>query len=122
MNFVKEAVVNDNNASCSKGLKFLGVPIIGTDGKLLNGEHVLSDGTVARFVDGFLDGNTYDEKGNVIGTVPALEYEFGGAEYWEKGLLHGFPAVSQVFGSVEEDWERGQIVKLRQKGELKSFS
>ena len=38
MNTIKAIKTNDNNQSCSRAKQFIGVPIIGRDGKLLNGE------------------------------------------------------------------------------------
>lgn len=103
MNSVKEIKTSDNNASVSRALQFIGVPIVDAQGKLLEGEVTLSDGTLARFHEGFLDGQGF----------PALEYEYGGREYWTKGFPHGYPAVIQNFGYTEEDWEHGQILCIR---------
>lgn len=96
MNTIKSIRTNDNNASCSRAKNFIGVPVIDADGKLLNGEFKYKfndeeEETVCRFVDGFLDGNVYDKDGNVVETLPALEYSFGGKEYWTKGSCNGRP-------------------------------
>ncbi len=118
MNSIKQIETNDNNASSSRCLQFIGVPIVDSDGKLINGERKLSDGTIARFVNGYLDGNIYDENGKIIEERPALEYEYAGCEYWTKGQPHGYPAVSQAFHTIEEDWEHGQILAIRNEVEL----
>ena len=72
------------------------IPIIDSDGSLLNGEKQLANGTIIRCVDGFIDGNIYDSRGEVLYTYPAIEHELG-KEYWTKGLPHGFPAISFFF-------------------------
>ena len=118
MNSVKQIETSDNNASSSRCLQFIGIPIVDAEGKLLNGEIKLSDGTIARFVNGYLDGNTYDQNGKKIGEKPALEYEYEGTEYWTKGKPHGYPAVSQAYHTIEEDWEDGQIRAIRNESEL----
>lgn len=122
MNSIKEIKTSDNNASSSRCLQFIGIPVIGSDGKLLNGEKKLSDGTIARFVDGLLDGNIYDQKGKIVEQRPALEYEYEGTEYWTKGKPHGYPAISQAYHTIEEDWEDGQIVAIRNEMELEEIN
>lgn len=123
MNTIKSIRTNDNNASCSRAKNFIGVPVIDAVGKLLNGEFKYKfndeeEETVCRFVDGFLDGNVYDKDGNAVETLPALEYSFGGKEYWTKGMPDGFPAVIQNFGYYEEDWKNGTIQEIRNEVEL----
>ena len=39
MNQIKAIKTNDNNQSCSRAKQFIGVPVVGKDGKLLNGEY-----------------------------------------------------------------------------------
>lgn len=121
MNTIKEILTDDNNASGSRCLQFIGVKVIGADGKLLNGEQKLSDGTLVRFVDGLIDGHIYDESGNSIEERPALEYEYEGTEYWTHGKPHGYPAVSQAFHTIEEDWENGQIRAIRNEMEIEKI-
>lgn len=108
-----EIETNDNSISTSRGLHFMGVPVIDGDGKLIEGERKLKDGTTVRFHNGLIDGNVYDGNGEVIGNVAAFEYENGGKEYWSKGYPHGYPAVIQGTGIIEEDWENGNIRKIR---------
>ena len=62
-------------------------------------EKTFSDGTIVRFVNGYIDGNIYDHFGNVIYTHPAIEYP-GGQEYWTKGYPHGLPAI-QFFDVID---------------------
>ncbi len=126
MNQIKAIKTNDNNQSCSRAKQFIGVPVVGKDGKLLNGEYRFKfeneeEETVCRFVNGFLDGNIYDEKGKVLEKLPALEYSFGGTEYWTKGAPDGFPAIVQNFGYYEEDWQNGTIQEIRNEIELESI-
>ena len=65
-----------------------------------------------------MDGNFYDSDGNIIERLPALEYGFGGTEYWTKGTPDGFPAIVQNFGYYEEDWENGRILEIRNEVEI----
>ena len=114
-NILREIDTNDNSASNSKCKNFIGVKIYGKDGKPMNGEVTLNDGdgTIVRFVDGFIDGNVYDKENNIVEQKPALVYSHGGCEFWTKGKPHGYPAVVQNFGYHEEDWENGQIKNIR---------
>lgn len=123
MNTIKAIKTNDNISSCSRAKNFIGVPIIDENGKLLNGEIIYKfrdeeEDTICRFVDGFLDGNIYDENGSVLEKRPALEYGFGGKEYWTKGFPNGFPAIIQNYGYYEEDWQNGTIQEIRNEVEL----
>ena len=126
MNTIKSIKTNDNEDSCSRAKQFIGIPIIGKDGKLLNGEvKYRFDGEeediVCRFRNGFLDGNVYDSDGKIVEVRPALEYAYGGTEYWTKGFPHGFPAVQQNFGYYEEDWNAGTIQEIRNEVEIESL-
>lgn len=126
MNTIKSIRTNDNQQSCSRAKQFIGVPVVGTDGKLLNGEYKFKfeneeEETTCRFVDGYLDGNVYDKDGKVLEQKPALEYSFGGTEYWTKGVPEGYPAISQNFGYYEEDWDMGTIQEIRNEIEEVSF-
>lgn len=126
MNTIKSIRTNDNNSSSSRAKQFINVPVIGADNNLLNGEYKYKfkgeEETVCRFVEGFLDGNIYDDKGNIVERRPALEYGFGGVEYWTKGCPDGFPAIIQNFGYYEEDWKNGQIQEIRNEVELEELS
>lgn len=126
MNSISVIKTNDNIQSCSRAKQFIGIPIVGKDGKLLNGEFKFNfeneeEPTVCRFVNGLLDGNIYDSGGKIIGSQPALEYSFGGTEYWTKGFPEGFPAIVQNFGYYEEDWTNGIIQEIRNEVELVSL-
>lgn len=76
---------------------------------------------LCRFVNGLLDGNIYNKNGKLIEQRPALEYSFGGTEYWTKGAPVGFPAVIQNFGYYEEDWANGTIQEIRNEVEFVSL-
>ena len=123
MNTIKSIRTNNNEYSCSRARQFIGVPVIGKDGKLLNGEIKYrfeneEEDTICRFRDGLLDGNIYDESGNLLEKRPALEYGFGGTEYWRNGVPDGFPAIVQNFGYYEEDWQNGKIQEIRNEVEV----
>lgn len=113
MNAVKVITLVKNESSKSRGLQFIGIPVIGTDGKFLEGKVVLQDGTEAFFHNGLLDGNVYDKNENITEKRPALIYENGGFEYWEKGCPNGFPAIYQDLGLYEEDWGDGKLKEIR---------
>lgn len=118
MHAIKAIITHDNEQSCSRAKQFIEVPVIGKDGKLLNGEFKFKfegeiEATVCRFVNGYLDGNIYDTDGNQVGMLPALEYSFGGKEFWTKGRPDGYPAIIQNEGCYEEDWENGIIQEIR---------
>lgn len=126
MNTIKAIQTNDNNSSCSRAKNFIGVPVIGTNGKFLNGEYKYQfeneeEETICRFVNGFLDGNIYAPDGSIVKRRPALEYGFGGMEFWEKGAPEGSPAVIQNFGHYEEDWSNGRIQEIRNEIEILSM-
>ena len=126
MNTIKSIRTNNNEDSCSRARQFIGVPVIGKDGKLLNGEIKYrfeneEEDTICRFRDGLLDGNIYDESGNLLEKRPALEYGFGGTEYWRNGTPDGFPAIIQNFGYYEEDWQNGKIQEIRNEVELEQI-
>lgn len=126
MNTIKSIKTNDNNASSSRAKEFIGVPVTGKDFKLLNGEIKFrfaneEEETLCRFVDGLLDGNSYDKDGKIVKRRPALEYGFGGVEYWTKGVPDGFPAIKKNFGYYEEDWKNGTIQEIRNEVELEEI-
>lgn len=126
MNSINVIKTKDNSQSCSRAKQFIGIPVTGTDGKLLNGEFKFNfeneeEPTVCRFVNGLLDGNIYNSSGEIIESQPAMEYSFGGTEYWTKGTPDGFPAVIQNFGYYEEDWANGTIQEIRNEVELVSL-
>lgn len=115
MTCIKMVTTEDNNASSSRCVAFIGMPVCGADGEPLEGEVRLNDGagTLVRFVGGLIDGNVYDGDGNIKWTRPAVEYGSCGREYWTRGRPDGFPAVIQNDGFHEEDWRDGHIVAIR---------
>lgn len=92
--------------------------IYSNNGEPLQGEVTLSDGTMARFHKGMLDGNIYDKDGEISVRYPALEYDNGGTEYWTGGAPDGWqldtPAVIQNWGTQMEYWKDGHIVCIKQ--------
>ena len=79
--------------------------------KKLNGERRYPDGTIVRYVDGYIDGNIYDKAGNILQRYPAVEYE-DGKEYWTRGYPDGFPAILQNYDFDQEYWICGTIVGI----------
>lgn len=116
MNGIKQRIAT-REESHSRCLKYIGIPIIDKNNELLNGEKTLKDGTVVRFVNGLIDGNIYDDKGNIIQQRPAVEYSLG-QEFWTKGVPKGYPAVSQNMGYYEEDWDDSLNIVIREEYEL----
>lgn len=88
-----------NSETKSKYKNWFGVITFDENNNFCNGERTHSDGTIVRYVNGYIDGNIYDHFGNVIYTHPAIEYP-GGQEYWTKGYPHGLPAI-QFFDVID---------------------
>lgn len=112
MSLITEHLDPDISESRSRFKQFFGIPVIGNDGNLLDGEKTFPDGTLVRFQNGLIDGNIYDSRGEVLYTYPAVEYaDSPGKEYWTKGLPQGYPAICQDAGLYEEYWSDGKIDK-----------
>ena len=86
------------------------------DGVPLNGLKVYMDDckkgkkTLLRFINGFLDGDQFDNKGNLLRQKPAVESE-GHQEYWRKNRLHrdnDEPAVLAEGFTIKEYWKDGK--------------
>ena len=110
-----------NDASMSKFKDFFGILSYDKDFKLMEGERVQKDGTIIRYVKGLIDGNVYDNYGNVIYTLPAIQHE-DGIEYWTKGWPQGFPAIELKQGYYEEYWADRTLLKIKEKNRLMSIS
>lgn len=89
------------------------------DGIPLNGARVYAEDykngkyTILRFIDGFLDGDLFDTKGNLIMQRPAVDTD-GHIEYWREGKLHrddGLEAVYTDGFTTKEYWENGIRIK-----------
>ncbi len=69
--------------------------------------------TILRFIDGYLDGDVFDENGKFVMQQPAVEGK-GHLEYWRKNKLHrdnNEPAVC-TNGFIEKEWwENGVRIK-----------
>ncbi len=100
---------HDINFSKTRGKQGIGICFLDENGNPVNGTHTMSDNSVMRFKDGFIDGDG----------LPAIEYEYGGTEYWSKGFPNGQPAVISDFGTHEEDWIEGILVQVRDEYEIK---
>lgn len=109
---IKERFTTNNEESKSRYKDFIGLLMTDKKCKLYNGEKKMKDGSIVRFVNGLIDGNIYDENGNIILQRAAIEYDLG-QEFWTKGFPSGYPAVSQKMGYYEEDWDNGHIVAIR---------
>lgn len=118
MKTIHEILTTDNEASSSRAKEYIGVVIYDNNGELLQGEITLSDGSIARFHDGLLDGNIYGKDSEISVRYPALEYDNGGTEYWTKGAPDGWqldkPAIIQNWGTQMEFWKNGHIVCMKQ--------
>lgn len=109
---IKERFTTNNEESKSRYKDFIGLLMTDKKCKLYSGEKKMKDGSIVRFVNGLIDGNVYDENGNIILQRAAIEYDLG-QEFWTKGYPSGYPAVSQKMGYYEEDWDNGHIVAIR---------
>ena len=121
MNSIKERQTTNNNDSRSVCKNYIGVQILDKNNRLCEGEKTLPNGAIVRFVNGLIDGNVYDENGKSILQRPAVEYKYGGQEFWTKGYPDGYPAVSQNMGYYEEDWTDGHIVMIREEQEIEQI-
>ena len=118
MEFIEtERIEPGNDATKSKYRDFFGLLSYDKDFKLMEGERVQKDGTIIRFVKGLIDGNVYDNYGNVIYTLPAIQHE-DGIEYWTKGWPQGFPAIELQQGYYEEYWANRTLLKIKEKNRL----
>lgn len=79
--------------------------------KKLNGERREPDGTIVRYVDGYIDGNIYDKEGYIVHRFPAIEYG-DDKEYWTRGYPDGFPAILQKSDLDQEYWICGQLIGI----------
>ena len=118
MEFIEtERIEPGNDATKSKYRDFFGLLSYDKDFKLMEGERVQKDGTIIRFVKGLIDGNVYDNYGNVIYTLPAIQHK-DGIEYWTKGWPQGFPAIELQQGYYEEYWANRTLLKIKEKNRL----
>lgn len=84
--------------------------------KELNGLRIAEDKvTLLRFINGKLDGDQFDENGNLRQVKPAVEGP-GRIEFWRQNKLHhddGLPAVrvDDINISQTEYWENGIRIK-----------
>ena len=116
MKNVKFVRTDNNINSSSKAKNFFGVLIMDEEGKPCSGEYTFDiDGreVKARFHNGFIDGNVYTDNEEVIRKVPAIEYGYGGKEYWSKGFPEGLSAVSKNECYYEENWNNTHIMEIR---------
>ena len=83
-------------------------------GRILEGIRISETGnTIFRFRNGLLDGDIFNDKGELVVSKPAVESP-GHQEYWREGKLHrdnGLPAVISESFKVKEWWVNGQRIK-----------
>lgn len=112
MENTKSLFININNLN-KKQLDENGLPLNGL--KIYAKDYNNGKKTILRFIDGFLDGDQFDEFGNLLRQKPAVETD-GHVEYWRKNKLHrdnGEPAVLSDNFKTKEYWEDGiQIKKI----------
>ena len=121
MNAIKDWQTTNNNDSRSVCKEYVGKIVLDKNNRLCEGEKHLPNGVVVRFVNGLIDGNVYDENGMSILVRPAVQYKYGGQEFWTKGYPDGYPAVSQNMGHYEEDWTEGHIISVREEQEIEDI-
>ena len=106
-----ETRIIQNSESKSKLKDKFGIQFKENFWKKLNGERRYPDGTIVRYVDGYIDGNIYDKEGNIVQRYPAVEYK-DGKEYWSRGYPDGFPAILQNCDLDQEYWICGTIIGI----------
>ena len=105
-----------NNLSESHFKDFFGYVVKDNKGKELDGEYQFGEYPFAiiRFHNGLIDGNIYDQYGDIIERYPALIYQSNYTactEYWTKGFPDGNPAID--FGKYTECWKDKQLISIR---------
>ncbi|MEE0879005.1 MAG: hypothetical protein UH788_06980 [Treponemataceae bacterium] len=107
-----------NNESLSHFKDFFGRVVRDDNDELLDGEYQFGEYPFAiiRFHEGMIDGNIYDQYGDIIERYPALIYQSNYTsctEYWTKGFPDGNPAINFDFGEYEEYWKDKQLITIR---------
>ena len=109
-----------NNLSESHFKDFFGRVVKDNKGKELDGEYQFAEYPYAiiRFHEGMIDGNIYDQYGDIIERYPALIYQSNYTEckeYWTKGFPDGNPAIEIdfEFGPYTECWKDKQLISIR---------
>ncbi|MBO6185992.1 MAG: hypothetical protein J6O88_15135 [Chryseobacterium sp.] len=89
------------------------------DGNPLNGTRIYAEDfkngkqTLLRYIDGYLDGDLFDTKGNLVMQRPAVDAD-GHQEYWRKNRLHrdgNAPAIYSKGFTEEEWWQEGKRIR-----------
>ena len=109
-----------NDKSISRFQDFFGRTVRNKDGSLLNGEIKLNiyPYPSIRFYNGMIDGNLYDDDGNIIERYPAISFWRHIApvlEYWTRGYPDGNPAIIDDFNEYKEYWIDSKLVKIVEK-------
>lgn len=112
-----EMLCPGNNLSESHFKDFFERVIYDDGGHPLNGKIEIGIYPYAtiRFHNGMIDGNLYDNEGNILNRYPAIEYQYYYShyeEYWTKGLPDGLPAIIVNYGDYEESWMNKKLVKI----------
>lgn len=118
-NFI-EMLCSDNNLSESHFKNFFERVIYDDGGHPLNGKIEIGIYPYAtiRFHNGMIDGNLYDNEGNILNRYPAIEYQYYSShyvEYWTKGFPDGLTAISVDDGVYVESWMNKKLVKILKK-------
>ena len=111
-----EILCPGNNMSESHFQDFFGYVVKDDAGNKLDGEYQFGEYPFAiiRFHNGLIDGNIYDQNGDIIDRYPALIYQSNYTdckEYWTKGFPDGNPAID--FGKYTEYWKDKQLISIR---------
>lgn len=89
--------------------KYQNLRIVTEEGKIADGDYILSDVTI-RIKDGYLN-DSVDEEGKPLAAVET--HDGNHEEHWKNGVLHCEyePAVKDVADGVEEWWLEGRKVE-----------
>ena len=119
--FYIEIIYPGNNLSESHFRDFFGRVVKDENGLPLNGTVQIGEYPYAiiRFHKGMIDGNLYDDKGNILNRYPAIEYYYNYEsyqEFWTQGYPDGLNAIIVGDGKdYEEYWCNKELLRIKKK-------
>ena len=114
-----EIIYPGNNLSESHFRDFFGRVVKDENGLPLNGTVQIGEypHAIIRFHKGMIDGNLYDDKGNILNRYPAIDYDFDSyQEFWTQGYPDGLNAIIVGDGKdYEEYWCNKELLRIKKK-------